>query len=311
MRKRVVLSAVMIGLCLNSSFPVYAGSNAITKVSAQGASFDENEEQEQLVGSWKCKDIVQDEKVTPVSDPDETDIQFMEDGTYTLKLGTTVAQSGTWTNYDASIRNAKKMYLLLDDKEDDLLMLAGLYDESDGEGLYIVVGDIMLCCKKVSNETSASVSEEKEDTYSAFATTGEKNALEKAKSYISHSAFSYTGLINQLEYNGYSKSEATYGADHCGADWYEQALAKAKSYISHSAFSYDGLVDQLEYSGFTNEQAVYGVKNCGADWYEQAKKKAESYLSHMSFSKSELIDQLEYSGFTHDQAVYGAKENGY
>ena len=263
MKKRVVLSAVMIGLCLNSSLPVYAGGNAIAKVSAQATSSDEDEEQERVVGSWKCKNIVQDEKVTPVSDPDETDIQFMKDGTYTLKLGTTVDQSGTWSNYDASIRNAKKMYLLLDDKEEDLIMLAGLYDESDGEGLYIVVGDIMLCCKKVSDETFAPASEEKKDTYSAFATTGEKNALEKAKSYISHSAFSYTGLIEQLEYHGYSKSEATYGADHCGADWYEQAKKKAASYLSHMSFSKSELIDQLEYSGFTHDQAVYGAKENG------------------------------------------------
>ena len=87
--------------------------------------------------------------------------------------------------------------------------------------------------------------------------------MEKAKSYISHSAFSYTGLIEQLEYHGYSMSEATYGADHCGADWYEQAKKKAASYLSHMSFSKSELIDQLEYSGFTHDQAVYGAKENG------------------------------------------------
>lgn len=66
-------------------------------------------------------------------------------------------------------------------------------------------------------------------------------------------------MIDQLKYEGYSSSEATYAADHCGADWKEQAVKKAKSYLKYSSFSYDGLVDQLEYEGFTHEQAAYGA----------------------------------------------------
>ncbi len=69
------------------------------------------------------------------------------------------------------------------------------------------------------------------------ATTGERNALKKAQSYLDFSAFSRDGLIGQLEYEGFSNSEATYGADNVGADWNEQALKKAKSYLDFSAFS--------------------------------------------------------------------------
>lgn len=94
-------------------------------------------------------------------------------------------------------------------------------------------------------------------------TLGERNALSKAKSYLDYSAFSYKGLIEQLEYEGFSKEESTYGADNCGADWNEQAAKKAKSYMDHSSFSKSGLIDQLEYEGFTNEQAQYGVKAVG------------------------------------------------
>lgn len=142
-------------------------------------------------------------------------------------------------------------------------------------------------------------------------TKGQKNALAQAHSYLDFSAFSYIGLIDQLEYEGYTREEATYAADNCGANWMEQALKNAESYLSFSAFSYSGLIDQLEYEGYTKEECTYAADNCGADWMEQAVKCAESYLSFSSFSRSKLIDQLEYEGFTHEQAVYGAEQNGY
>lgn len=140
---------------------------------------------------------------------------------------------------------------------------------------------------------------------------GEKNALKEAKSYLEYSSFSYEGLIDQLEYEGYSHAEAVYGADNCGADWYEQVLLEAESYLDYSAFSYEGLIDQLEHEGFTNKEATYGADNCGADWYEQAVKEAESYLEYNSFSREGLIRQLEYEKFTNAQAVYAVNELGY
>ncbi|WKY44431.1 Ltp family lipoprotein [Eubacteriaceae bacterium ES2] len=142
-------------------------------------------------------------------------------------------------------------------------------------------------------------------------TTGQLNALDKANTYLGISAFSYTGLISQLEYSGFTNDEATYAADNCGANWSEQALKKAKAYLDISAFSYTGLVAQLEYDGFTNVQAGYGADNCGADWNEQAAKKAQAYLDLTSFSRSALIDQLIYDGFTADQAEYGVTAVGY
>ena len=98
---------------------------------------------------------------------------------------------------------------------------------------------------------------------SSGATMGERNALESAKSYLKYSAFSYSGLIDQLEYEGYSTSEATYAVDHCGADWNEQAVLSAASYLKYSSFSKQGLIEQLEYEGFTHDQAVYGVEHNG------------------------------------------------
>lgn len=136
--------------------------------------------------------------------------------------------------------------------------------------------------------------------------TGNARAVEKAESYTERMAFSYSGLVNQLEYEGFTTSEAEYGADNCKANWKEQALKKAKSCLESTAFSYSGLEEQLIYEGFTEDEAEYGADNCGADWKEQAAKKAKSYEESLSMSQSELIDQLMYEGFTAEQAIYGA-----
>lgn len=94
-------------------------------------------------------------------------------------------------------------------------------------------------------------------------TTAQKNALSSARSYLDYSAFSYTGLIEQLEYEGYSTEDATFAVDRCGADWNEQAAKCAQSYLDYSSFSRDGLIEQLKYEGFTAEQAEYGVSAVG------------------------------------------------
>ena len=94
-------------------------------------------------------------------------------------------------------------------------------------------------------------------------TLGMQNALEKAYDYLDFTAFSYTGLIKQLEYERYTHEESVYAADYCGADWYEQAVKKGQSYLDFTSFSRDGLIKQLEYEGFTNDQAVYAVNELG------------------------------------------------
>jgi hypothetical protein len=76
-------------------------------------------------------------------------------------------------------------------------------------------------------------------------------------------AFSRSGLISQLEFEGFSSSEATYGTDAQNADWNAQAAKKAASYLRTSAFSRSGLISQLEFEGFTRAQAEYGVNSVG------------------------------------------------
>ena len=75
--------------------------------------------------------------------------------------------------------------------------------------------------------------------------------------------FSYSGLIKQLEFEGYSTAEATYAADNCGANWNEQAAKSAKNYLDIMAFSKKELIEQLEFEGFTHDQAVYGAEANG------------------------------------------------
>ena len=145
---------------------------------------------------------------------------------------------------------------------------------------------------------------------SSSMTVSQSNAVKKAKSYLSYSAFSRTGLIGQLEFEGFSNADATFGVDAQKADWSVQAAKKGKSYLSTSSFSLTGLIAQLEFEGFSKEQAESGVAAQKADWNAQAAKKAKSYLQTSSFSRSGLIDQLEFEGFTPEQAEFGVKSTG-
>ena len=111
-------------------------------------------------------------------------------------------------------------------------------------------------------EQTAAPVEEQEDPADTM-TMGQKNALGSAESYLSFTAFSRQGLIDQLVYEGYSTEDATFAVDNCGADWNEQAAKSAQSYLDMTSFSRQGLIDQLVFEGFTQEQAEYGVTAVG------------------------------------------------
>ena len=107
--------------------------------------------------------------------------------------------------------------------------------------------------------TSQAPSNSNKNKETTTTTAGMRNALQSAKNYLSVMPFSYSGLIEQLEFEGYSNKEATYAADNCGADWFEQAVRSAKNYLDIMPFSRSGLIEQLEFEGYTYEQAAYGV----------------------------------------------------
>lgn len=94
-------------------------------------------------------------------------------------------------------------------------------------------------------------------------TMGQENALRKALDYLDYSSFSFSGLVKQLEYEGFSNADATWAVERCEADWNEQAALKAKDYLEYSSFSRQGLIDQLLYEGFSSEQSEYGVRAAG------------------------------------------------
>lgn len=136
-------------------------------------------------------------------------------------------------------------------------------------------------------------------------------ALKKVNNYLQYSSFSYNGLINQLEFDGFSLADAVYAINNCGADWNEQAVKMAQDYLKYNIFSYRKLLQELQYEGFTYDQAIYGVENCGADWNEQAALKVKSLLKYYNFSQQELIEMLQNEGFTYEQAVYGINKQEY
>ena len=84
-------------------------------------------------------------------------------------------------------------------------------------------------------------------------------AVGTAQDYLAFAGFSRDGLIDQLEFEGFSTEDATLAVDALGADWFEQAAVSAGEYLDSQTFSRDGLIDQLEFEGFTTEQATHGV----------------------------------------------------
>jgi hypothetical protein len=88
-------------------------------------------------------------------------------------------------------------------------------------------------------------------------------AVRVAKDYLRSQGFSFKGLVEQLRYEGFSTSDARYGASHAGANWWKQAVRVARDYLRSEGFSFSGMVEQLEYEGFTHAQAVYGARAVG------------------------------------------------
>lgn len=94
-------------------------------------------------------------------------------------------------------------------------------------------------------------------------TAGQNNAKRSAASYLNVSGFSRQGLIDQLLYEKYSLSDATYGVDIANTDWNVQAGKSAVAYLKISSFSRQGLIDQLIYEKYTQAQAEYGATKAG------------------------------------------------
>ncbi len=90
-------------------------------------------------------------------------------------------------------------------------------------------------------------------------TASQRNAIAKAQDYLDYTSFSRSGLIDQLVYEGFTKTVSTFAVDSLKVNWKEQSYLKAQDYLEYSSFSLPSLIDQLEYEGFTKAQAKYGA----------------------------------------------------
>ncbi|MGE6413671.1 S-layer homology domain-containing protein [Planococcus kocurii] len=141
-------------------------------------------------------------------------------------------------------------------------------------------------------------------------TVSQQQAIKKAKSYLEYTSFSRSGLIAQLEYEGFSNADAKYAVDKINVNWRGQAVKMAENYLEYTSFSRSGLIAQLEYEGFSNADATYAVDKINVNWREQAVKMAKNYLEYTSFSRSGLIAQLEFEGFSNADATYAVNAVG-
>jgi hypothetical protein len=120
----------------------------------------------------------------------------------------------------------------------------------------------LVCVKKGKGLVWTAIGSPKGNT-TANTTVGQAQAAKSAASYLRFSAFSRDGLIKQLEFEGFSNSDATFGVDAQKVDWMAQAAKSAKSYLRFSSFSRSGLISQLLFEGFTQAQAEHGANSVG------------------------------------------------
>jgi hypothetical protein len=100
-------------------------------------------------------------------------------------------------------------------------------------------------------------------------TQQQQSAVAAANQYLSISAFSRLGLIDQLDSpdgSGYSVNDATVAVDSLTVNWNIEAVEAAKAYLAISPFSCNGLIQQLDSPDggqFTVAQATYGAQHAG------------------------------------------------
>lgn len=129
-------------------------------------------------------------------------------------------------------------------------------------GVAVLIIASALATQDATTPTDAPSDQAPEVVGSGF-TVSQENAIESAQNYLSTAPFSESGLIEQLEFEGYSKDDASFAVSHIQVDWNEQAARSAANYLDSMPFSRSGLIEQLEFEGFTHSQAVYGVNQTG------------------------------------------------
>ena len=170
--------------------------------------------------------------------------------------------------YHATLQTDKSEVIVLVggafDEDGHLLLVQGIPLSEDSlaeliESIYSISGGYLP--SSGSNSTTKPNQTSSRSSYTP--TRGEQNALSTAHDYLDTMAFSRSGLIDQLKYEGYTSSEAEYAVDNCGADWDYQAVLMAEEYLDAMPFSRSGLIEQLEYEGFSYSQASAAATAAG------------------------------------------------
>lgn len=135
--------------------------------------------------------------------------------------------------------------------------------DTDSDGVADPIDDFPKD-ERYSKDTDGDKVADSEDVFPADPsrskiTAAMENAIGAGESYLDYTAFSRSGLIEQLEYEGYKTEDATFAVDYLKVDWNKQAVKSAKSYLDYTNFSREGLIEQLQYEGYTHEQALYGA----------------------------------------------------
>ena len=122
---------------------------------------------------------------------------------------------------------------------------------------FIALG-VILSMGSVSTASNTSFTTVVEDTLS-----WDTQAKAKAEQYLYTMPFSRSGLIEQLQFEGFDKAEATVAVDSITVDWYKQASLKAEQYLQTMPMSKSSLIEQLKFEGFTSSEATYGANSIG------------------------------------------------
>ncbi|MBO4383270.1 MAG: Ltp family lipoprotein, partial [Clostridia bacterium] len=85
---------------------------------------------------------------------------------------------------------------------------------------------------QAATQSSAAVTTETTPSAVATATGERQKALVSAQNKLGQMAYSRQWLIAELQNDGFTGEDATWGVDHCNVDWNDQAYRKAKEYLT-------------------------------------------------------------------------------
>lgn len=91
----------------------------------------------------------------------------------------------------------------------------------------------------------------------------QEQVIISATRYLQLGGFSEKGLIEQLEYEQFSREDAEFAIEYLQPNWNEQCVQSATRYLKLGGFSRGSLTDQLRYEGFTTAQIEYALQEVG------------------------------------------------